>query len=260
MARSGGIGSTAAALAAGLLLLLVAAGCASSAGAALTASSLVRARPTTAPETYKLQMDGAVHTLQDALGRLSALLADPHYFYDAWKSDVIDQSTLVERGYRQLEGLTPPGREQARHAQVLRAVQDCQTLTVYVFQGINNLDKSPFDEVTKRVGSCRTALDLATGAVRSLAAPSLPASFGTPHPEVHVRTKRDANLRGGPSTSYPVVAGVKEGDRFTVLGRTTKGDWLQVTGEKVQNAWIAVFLVQPDGDPNSVSVITQANP
>jgi hypothetical protein len=258
--RSGGFGSSAAALAAGLLLRLIVAGCAGSTNAQAVSSSLVRARPTTPPETYALQMDAAVATLRDSLGRLSVLLLTPRYFDNAWKSEAIDQSTLVELGYRQVEGLTPPDKEQAKHAEALQALQDCQTLTVYVYQGINNLDKGPFDEITKRVASCRDQLDQALGATVSIEAQIQTAGAASAGSEVHARAKRGVNLRSGPGTNFSLAATAREGDTFTVTGRTQKSDWLQVTGEKVQSAWIAVFLVQADGDLNSVPVINQANP
>jgi uncharacterized protein YraI len=50
---------------------------------------------------------------------------------------------------------------------------------------------------------------------------------------------RNANLRGGPGTTYPVVGGVRTGQALTIVGRNQAGDWLQVADDK----WIAASLV-----------------
>jgi hypothetical protein len=241
-------------IAAGLLIVLALAGCAGSTNAQ-TSSSLVRARPTTPPETYVLQFDGAVQSLAAALDRLAALFAAPHYLADTWKADAVNQATLVELGYRQVEGLTPPLPEQDQHASVVAAIQECQTLTVYVFQGINNLDRGPFDEAKKRVDFCRNKLRLATNAPGSLDEQSQPASVEPAQQEVRVTVKRGANLRGGPGTNYPVVGGAREGDEFTVTGRTEKSDWLQIAGPRGNRVWIAAFLVEAPGDLGKVPVV-----
>jgi hypothetical protein len=246
-------GSRAFILVLGLLFAVATSGCAGVINAE-SGSSLVRERPTTAPETFAMQMDGTVRALRNALDELAALLAEPHYLDDTWKSDVVNLATLVELGYRQLESLTPPENSRANHAAAVQAVQDCQTLAAFVFEGINNLDKGPFDEVAERVGFCQSKLEVATRAPGSVEAESQPANFEAARKAVQATIKRDANLRGGPSTKYERVATAAPGDLFTVTGRTEKGDWLQVTNEKVKTAWIAAFLVQTDGDLNTVPV------
>ena len=50
---------------------------------------------------------------------------------------------------------------------------------------------------------------------------------------------RNANLRSGPGTNYPVAGGVKTGQALTITGRNQAGDWLQLADGK----WIAAFLV-----------------
>ncbi len=242
-----------------VLALLALAGCAGTTNAQ-SASSLVRARPTTPPETYTLQQNGAVTALRDALDKLAIRLADPHYFDDTWKSDAVNFATIVELGYRELEGLTPPDANREQHAQLVQAVQDCQTLTVYVFQGINNLDKGPFDEVKQRVDLCRDKLRVATDAPGSIEAQKQPANVEAARREISVTTKRDANLRGGPGTAYEVVGAARTWDKFTVVGRTAKGDWLQVNGDRARGWWIAAFLVEADGDLQAAPVITPSAP
>jgi hypothetical protein len=205
-------------------------------------------------------MSGTVRALRDSLDKLAVLLADPHYLDDAWRSDAVNLATLVELSYRQLEGLSPPDEQQEKYAAALHAVLECETLTVYVYQGINNLDRGPFDEVKRRVEFCRNNLDVATYAPGSEAARSRPVGLEAAGRGVHAKVKRDANLRGGPGTNNPRVATAALGDTLAVTGRTAKGDWLQVSNDKVKNAWIAVFLVEADGDLSSVPVIDQANP
>lgn len=257
MERGRGFARTLVVLAADLVLSAALVGCAGAINAE-TVTTMVRARPTIPPGNYALQMDGAVHALQSSLDKLALLLAEPHYFDDAWKSEAVNLATLVELGYRQLEGLVPPDAELAHHAEAVQAMQDCQTLTVYVFQGINNLDKGPFDEVNERVNFCRTKLGVATRAPGSIESRSQPVSLEAARQEVTVRAKRDANLRGGPSTKNPVVATARPGDTFTVTARTAKSDWLQITSDRVKTAWIAAFLVEADGDLNGLSVVDAA--
>jgi len=61
---------------------------------------------------------------------------------------------------------------------------------------------------------------------------------------------RNANLRGGPGTGFPVVGAVKAGDVLEATARNQAGDWLQLA----DGAWIAAFLV--DGAPDNLPVAT----
>lgn len=237
----------------GLLIVFALAGCAGATHAE-SASSILRARPTTPPDAYTLRADGAVAVMREALDKLAALLASPRYMDDMWKSEAVNLATQVERDYRQLDGLTPPTDKEAQHVAIIGAVQECQTLTVYVFQGINNLDKGPFDQVRQRVEACRSKLRAATAPPGSIEEPSPPAVVQAPAREIRAQANRDANLRSGPGTNYAVAATARNGDTFTVVGRTARGDWLRVTSARVADAWIAAFLVQADGDLASVPV------
>lgn len=60
---------------------------------------------------------------------------------------------------------------------------------------------------------------------------------------------RNANLRGGPGTSYPVVGSVRTGQALTITGSNQAGDWLQLADGK----WIAAFLVKDA--PAAVAVV-----
>ncbi|MCB0186372.1 MAG: SH3 domain-containing protein [Caldilineaceae bacterium] len=50
---------------------------------------------------------------------------------------------------------------------------------------------------------------------------------------------RNANLRGGPGTTYTVVGGVTQGDSVTVVGCNAACDWYELA----DGSWIAAFLV-----------------
>jgi cytoskeletal protein RodZ len=64
-----------------------------------------------------------------------------------------------------------------------------------------------------------------------------------PAPEVPVPAAAVAaaasNLRGGPSTDFPVVGGATEGQALTITGRSADGTWYQLEG----GAWIFAQLV-----------------
>jgi hypothetical protein len=61
---------------------------------------------------------------------------------------------------------------------------------------------------------------------------------------------RNANLRGGPGTTFPVVGSVRTGQVLTIAGQNAAGDWYQLEGGQ----WIAAFLV--DRAPSSTPVTT----
>ena len=60
---------------------------------------------------------------------------------------------------------------------------------------------------------------------------------------------QNANLRGGPGTSFDVVGSVAGGDSLTVVGQNVAADWYKLSVESVENAWIAGFLVNPPTCP-----------
>ncbi|BAL99254.1 MULTISPECIES: SH3 domain-containing protein [Caldilinea] len=86
------------------------------------------------------------------------------------------------------------------------------------------------------------AIDIQLGEVAN---PRLPAAPGSPV------ANRNANLRGGPGTHYPVVGGVRAGDALDVVARNQAGDWLQLRNGN----WIAAFLV--DNAPADLPVATE---
>ncbi|MFN8492995.1 MAG: SH3 domain-containing protein [Caldilineaceae bacterium] len=79
------------------------------------------------------------------------------------------------------------------------------------------------------------------------------ASIGLPATKT-VTALRDANLRGGPSTSYPVTGGVSSGQTLTLTGRNADSSWFQLTS----GAWIAAFLLNDGSAPVAVATPTSA--
>lgn len=76
-------------------------------------------------------------------------------------------------------------------------------------------------------------------------------------PTFLVEVQRDANLRGGPGTSYAVIGGAKTGDVLEVVGQNEGGTWYQLGND----AWIAASLVvriapEPDAEADSGAPIT----
>ena len=242
----------AALLAAGGIALL--GGCAAGETGALPVSTLVIARATASPETFPLQFNAAVGTVDQVLERILALLADPHYLDDGWREEIVNAATLADLGYRQLAELIPPENQREKHEAAVQALVGCQDLASLVLRGISNLDKGPFDEVAARAEFCRTKLEVARRAPGSAEARALPESIEAARPATLATVLRDANLRGGPGTNYPRVATADAGQQFTITGRSEKSDWLRISGDKVEEAWIAAFLARVDGDLQAAPV------
>lgn len=68
----------------------------------------------------------------------------------------------------------------------------------------------------------------------------LPPALQTRLTEPQTVAAKDANLRGGPGTNYPVVGSVKAGAALAVVERNAKGDWYRLAS----GGWIAAFLVR----------------
>ena len=62
-----------------------------------------------------------------------------------------------------------------------------------------------------------------------------PTATPTPQPVA----AKNANLRGGPGTNYPIVGSVTAGQKLDIIERTTSSDWYRLRND----AWIAAFLV-----------------
>jgi hypothetical protein len=67
------------------------------------------------------------------------------------------------------------------------------------------------------------------------------------------------NVRSGPGTGYPVVGAGTAGDTAKVIGRNADSSWLQVESSD-GIGWLYASLVQINGDPNTVGVVSVAPP
>ena len=94
---------------------------------------------------------------------------------------------------------------------------------------------------------------------------STPTSTPTPIPAVPppactiaIVTTTGLNIRSGPSTDYPVIAGIGWGDAVMVIGQSSEGAWIFVRTNDGTQGWITRSLT--DFDFNCVVVIIPAPP
>ena len=94
---------------------------------------------------------------------------------------------------------------------------------------------------------------------------STPTSTPTPIPAVPlpactiaIVTTTGLNIRSGPSTDYPVIAGIGWGDAVTVIGQSSEGAWIFIRTSDGTQGWITRSLT--DFDFNCVVVIIPAPP
>ena len=94
----------------------------------------------------------------------------------------------------------------------------------------------PISAVTVRLTATTTA---AASPQSTPAPPATPAITG---PAVTVIVE-GANVRSGPGTDFPVVAGLYQDEQAALLGRNQSGDWLQLQLPQT-TGWIFATLVQ----------------
>jgi hypothetical protein len=58
------------------------------------------------------------------------------------------------------------------------------------------------------------------------------------------------NVRGGPSTDYPIVGLLVAGQSVPALGRSVGGDWVQISYPGIEGgvAWVYAYLVTVNGE------------
>jgi hypothetical protein len=80
----------------------------------------------------------------------------------------------------------------------------------------------------------------------------IPTVTGTPGgPFIIVRADQEQiNVRGGPSTDFPVVGVLISGQQVPAMGRSPGGDWVQISYPGVPGgvAWVYSFLVTIEGN------------
>lgn len=90
----------------------------------------------------------------------------------------------------------------------------------------------------------------ATPTRRQVATPK-PTTPPTPTQPASI-VNSSANIRSGPGTAYPIISSASAGQKITIMGRTTAGDWLKLTGQ----GWIFAELV--DNIPRGLPYIKPA--
>ncbi len=68
------------------------------------------------------------------------------------------------------------------------------------------------------------------------------------------------NVRGGPSTAYPVVATLKQGDAVRIIGRSADSQWAKIELAGQSQAWVSVSLLNVTIDLSKVAVAAAPSP
>ncbi len=82
-----------------------------------------------------------------------------------------------------------------------------------------------------------------------------PAATDTPVPAAKATLKANsvANVRSGPSTAYPKIGQLQEGQEFEVTGKNADGDWWQFDFNG-KPGWVAASMVDTNAAADAVAV------
>jgi hypothetical protein len=89
------------------------------------------------------------------------------------------------------------------------------------------------------------------------ATPTVPAPTATASPvpqKPRVVADSAANLRGGPSTGYPMIGQMAPGKEVDIIGRNSNGDWWRIAWDGAGQAWVAGLVVRVLGPIDTVAV------
>lgn len=67
-------------------------------------------------------------------------------------------------------------------------------------------------------------------------------------------TAGSANIRLGPTSSFPIGSAGLSGDEFTAIGRNNTGDWVQILVED-EPMWVSTIVAEVDGDIMSLPLV-----
>lgn len=67
-------------------------------------------------------------------------------------------------------------------------------------------------------------------------------------------TTGSANIRQGPTGSFPIGAAGVQGDEYPAIGRNNTGDWLQIIVED-EILWVSTIVAEVDGDVMSLPLV-----
>jgi hypothetical protein len=87
-----------------------------------------------------------------------------------------------------------------------------------------------------------------------------PAATETPPPMLTIT--KPANVRTGPGTSYPIVAGINTGERVPAIGRDSAGEWFAISFAGGPNGvgWLSSLVATLDGVVNDLPIVEAAPP
>jgi hypothetical protein len=85
------------------------------------------------------------------------------------------------------------------------------------------------------------------------ATPEPPTPTPTPNPGIIVKAG-GVNLRTGPSTVYPLLGSLEEGQQFDIVARNQTGDWWQICCLAGDEGWVFGELVEATGPTADVAV------
>ncbi len=89
-------------------------------------------------------------------------------------------------------------------------------------------------------------------------APTTTATVAATQPDVPTAVTQPArmNVRGGPSTNFPVVGSVNGGTALVITGATPAGDWYRVEMAGVESAWVFASLTTVIGPAADIVKLT----
>jgi len=87
--------------------------------------------------------------------------------------------------------------------------------------------------------------------------PSTPTP--TPQPQIVVKDG-GVNVRSGPSTAYPLLGSLEEGQEFEIVGRNQPSDWWQFCCLSGDQGWVYAELVDTAGPIGGVAVAASIPP
>lgn len=110
---------------------------------------------------------------------------------------------------------------------------------------------TPEPESTVTSMPASTAEPTATDMLESTNTP-IPTATAVPLPQAVVNVSR-LNIRGGPSTDYPIIAIVEENQALDIVGQLDAGGWWQICCvNEGEIGWVLAATVNVEGDTTNV--------
>jgi len=84
--------------------------------------------------------------------------------------------------------------------------------------------------------------------------PTTVPATSTPTPKPEIVVLGNVNVRSGPSTLYPVLGRLEQGQQFEIVARNDMGDWWQICCLAGSEGWVVGELVDTVGPAEAVAV------